>query len=56
MTIRALSTLLVVAGTLAGLGVLLAGVLAWRLVELRTETAAALQECTCCQDSSRMDR
>ena len=56
MTLRGLSTLLLVAGALAGLGVLLAGVLAWRLVELRAATAAALQECTCCDDSGRIDR
>ena len=56
MTLRGLSTLLLVAGALAGLGVLLAGVLAWRLVELRAVTAAALQECTCCDDSGRIDR
>lgn len=56
MTLRGLSTLLLVAGALAGLGVLLAGVLAWRLVELRTATAAALQACICCDDSDRTGR
>lgn len=56
MTLRGLSTLLLAASALAGLGVLLAGVLAWRLIELRTATAAALQACTCCDDSGRMDR
>jgi len=56
MTLRGLSTLLLIAGTFAGLGVLLAGILTWRLVELRAVTAAALQECTCCDDSGRMDK
>ena len=50
MTLRDLSNLLLAAGALASLCVLLAGVLAWRLVELRAETAAALQTCTCCHD------
>jgi hypothetical protein len=56
MTLRGLSNLLLIAGALAGLGVLLAGVLAWRLVELRAVTAAALRDCTCCDDPDRMDR
>ena len=50
MTLRSLSNLLLVGGALAGLGVLLAGVLAWRLVELRAEKAAVLQGCACCQE------
>lgn len=56
MTLRGLSTLLLVAGALAVLGALLAGVLGWRLLELRAETAAALQACTCCDDSRRGNR
>lgn len=56
MNLRGLSNLLLVAGALAGLGVLLASVLAWRLIELRAETAAALQGCACCHEPRGVDR
>jgi hypothetical protein len=54
MTARTLSRMLVVAGTLAALGLALAGVLTSRLVDLRGQVAAAARDCPCCHEVDRL--
>jgi len=56
VNLRRLSNLLLIAGAFAGFSVVLAGVLAWRLIEIRAETAAVLLACPCCHEPREMNR
>jgi hypothetical protein len=49
MTLRGLSTLLLITAALALAGLSLASVLVTRLLELRAEADAVVQDCDCCQ-------